>query len=285
MTFYLEGITASSTFGDVQLNVDYVGGTIPMQCIFDLVNVTVFGVNQDGFFSGNQQPDNRAKFVMYDASYNENGQISWDKGWYPVWEAFSGVQYCKYIRDCMEVQGTVFPPRESNPSQYYGNSWDPSDPEPYPPNPVQAKVKFGMTREKIKVSWRIFNGTNQWVADPAPIEWGPDHGQGGLNDGVANIVTNTSHIYFVDAVGLDKRNINELGYGYYVKYINFRNAVNVNIYGDPFQCSDYYRWHSVIKAKPSPDNITVTRARNEVLSFGEHWAVFPNAAPTDHGSW
>jgi hypothetical protein len=70
--FYLEGVTGSGAFRDVDLKATYV----PCDAN-DIVKVTVFEVTLTGLFGyGNQQSDNDKKHSAFKGSSDKNGKIS-----------------------------------------------------------------------------------------------------------------------------------------------------------------------------------------------------------------
>lgn len=286
-TLWLEGQTASDAFRDVELHVDYVGGNIPMLCTFDTVNVTVFGVTQTGIFAGEQQPDNPKlhSSTAPKGSKDENGQISWDLPKYINLKTTTGIDYCEYFHDCMEMQGTVKPPRDANPSAYYGTAQHADDPTippapPIFPAPPLGYVTFEQHREVFAAAWKK-KGTGAWEVKDLPNNipprfWSDDWSHSNYQTTQANIVTSASHIYFIDNPGYDQKNHAGFDLDRLEYYANFRNAAFIKFYGGTFQLSDWARWHAKILLVPK-DATTLKRDPNtSSQDFGGGWIDVPS---------
>jgi len=103
-TLYVEGVSGSSTFRDVELKATWLPKSFS-----DFVKVTVFEVDLTGKFGfGGQQLDNEVKHSYFEGSSDNNGKISWDDG-NGNGEYGDPDPNCKYFHNCMECQGTVSP--------------------------------------------------------------------------------------------------------------------------------------------------------------------------------
>lgn len=284
--FYLEGLTASASFGDVPLTAEYLGGDIPMDCYTDTVDVTVFGVNQTGLFTGAQQADDPRLHSMTapKGSKDENGQISWDLQKYIDLKTNTGIDYCVYFHDCMEMQGTVKPPRDANPSVYYGlatHADDPTIPEAPPPFPAPPPglVTFEQHREAYIAAWKKVEG-GEWTVKSLPNSyqarvWSDDWTN--FTATQANIVTTASsgsHLYFIDNPGYDKKE-HSIGLDYLLYYANLRNATYITFYGEKFQVSDWVRWHTKLDLIPKDANTLTRHPNTQSQDFGTGWIPVP----------
>lgn len=295
--FWLEGRSASSAFKDVDLKAEYVGNNINMPSLTDTVKVTVFGVTQqaicagDGGLPGEQQKDDKFRFsaatvngLPRKLSQDEVGKISWDLPSYIGWETTPppgkpAGEYCQYFTNCMEMQGTVSPPRDTRDSTYYGSAEDPSNPGAPPPAPITPSIVFSQKREANGYSY-MKKGNAAWVSNlPGHLtvgEWKPDNDESAQS----NKPTMTSHIYYDDAPCYIKKDTTELDYMQYC--LNFKNAVYVKIYGLDFMCSDYGRWYSQMYLKPNPNNRSVlTRAVPNYQILKSGWETLPTPKPDD----
>jgi hypothetical protein len=257
----------------------------------DTVNVTVFGVNQEGIYSGNQQDDYYDRFSAYRRSYNENGRISWDLPKYvalaaPIAQGGDGIEYCQYFADCMEMQGTVSPPRSSYVDPYYGAANDPRYPEYNQGGYQPGLVSFRQYREKYQQSWYFNVATNSWnpVYTDTAFKWVPDVQVRPSNPneytGETSNPSYDNHIYYIDGPGLETQTLPDILF--IQKYVNFRNYVNINIYGLQFQCSDFSRWHTQLLVKRVVANLLV-RANIEYNSPAASWMNI--VMRTDQANW
>lgn len=294
--FFLEGLEASAAFRDVQLRVEYVGGNITMLTTVDIVNITVIGVTQQAFMNGPQHADNKFRFSNITvngqsrkASRDENGIISWDTGMYPTWSMNppqgEGIDYCQYFANCMEMQGTVQPPRDVRDSVYYGFADDPSDPQPPPLVLNQPLVKFIQDREAYGVGYAK-KGNNPWTIVMAPhleaYKWKPDNNLTAQH----NIPTMSSHIYYSDSPIYIQKTDNQLDYYQYI--LSYRNRVSVEIYGSTLMCSDWAKWYSQMCLKPKPNQPGfLTRANSQYQILADEWYTIPtqHPHPLDIANW
>lgn len=292
MTFYLEGITASTAFRDVELKAEYVGNDITMNSYTDTVKVSVIGVTQTGIFSGNQQNDYYDRFSFYRVSYDENGRISWDLQKYmdlalPVAQGGAGIEYCQYFANCMEMQGTVSPPRTSYVDIYYGAANDPRYPEYNNGGYPAGLLSFRQSREKYQQSWYYNTSTDslnpaytdtafKWTSDNELRPTNPNE-----NNGESSNPSYDNHIYYNDGPGWKSQTApNDVKY--IQQYKNFRNLVEVNIYGLSFQCSDFAKWHSQLLIKRTLGDLLV-RANIEYITPAAGWMNI--AMRSDQANW
>ncbi|MFT3881174.1 MAG: hypothetical protein QM703_16110 [Gemmatales bacterium] len=223
-TFWLEGQEASTAFRDGSLVAEYTPDCLhnttkrvisPMLKTSDEVKVTVLGVTNTGIYSGGQQEDNDARFsdtinVSTRCSYDEDGQMSWDLPQYMnAPPAGYGASWCKYFHDCIEIQGTVSPPRDDNPSQYYGwtdDGWTEGGCIPRPDPLPASLVNFSYSQKVIGITWEKFDSEAFWkVSGPrsgepgegpggSPGQWVPDDPISGAQSVVPSL---TDHIYMI----------------------------------------------------------------------------------------
>lgn len=289
------------------LKAEYVGGNIPLAKTTDTVKVTVFGVTQTPIFTNAQQPDDPKRFSLAvpPVSHDENGQISWDLPNYLAWSNGNPpTDFCRFFANAMEMQSTVKPPRDANPSVYYGTATHDNDwsipaipPNPGDPPPIPGTVMFtqerwlylqGWVRTTTDIAWKSILPEGQ----AAPV-WTDDFTQ--FTSTQANVVTlasSGSHLYFPDGPGYTGKDRNEFSYAQF--YWDFRNAVYIKFYGEKFMVSNWSQWHSVMFLKPK-DAQTLTRAPNVPAAppapakvrqdLGAGWITKPITRDDDFLNW
>ena len=239
---YLEGVSGSSEFKDVELKATY----LPCDAN-DIVKITVFEVTLTGFFGfGDMQADNDTSFSAWRASSDHDGKISRDDA------NADGIKgdndpCCMYFRNCMECQGTVKPSGVSDQVTFdfvryrWGKWW----------------IKFG------EEAWELKDNSTPWTFDDPDDN--PD-----LSDEDQE-PSETNHIYHIDGPGWGKWS--RQWCDYFAQKVNFREFVNVEIYGVNYQCSDYYKWHSQIYLKPYEGEYRVTRDSMNKQKLESSWII------------
>lgn len=240
---YLEGISGSAEFRDVELKATWLPRDFS-----DMVNVTVFEVDLTGLFDFGPQQDpneNDKRHSTFKNSSDKNGKISWDDA------NADGIKVdndpnCEYFSNCMECQGTV------------------------KPSGVTNQVQFNIKRLKWYRIWeKLQGGSWQLVKDWTP--WTNDD----LWDGDEDLTpSGTNHIYSLDGPGAiyNTRSVTD----YFTCIGDFREWVIVNIDSTWYQCSNYYKWHSKMYAKPKDANY-LTRDSMSLQQLGEGWIAVPNS--------
>ncbi len=297
MTFWLEGVVASTAFRDQEIKVEYVGGNIAMDKTVDTVKLTVIGVSQTGLFTGAQKADDKNWFsrdnendnTLKRYSFNEYGKISWDMPDYlqmaePVNQGGLGKEYCMHYHNCMTVQGNPSPPRDADNSVYYGWTENPNNYNNPQPNPATIPlVIFDLKREVYGARWERVKATEEWrTARPLWVQnriWSDDELQ--IDTSKTIVPTYLNNLYFNDAPGHSGNSSKVIDYTQ--EYYNFRNWVTVKIYTDIFIVSDMYKWHSQILTKPNGDYST--RAINAFQKLAAGWIDVPQTYREDIETW
>ncbi|MCK4787229.1 MAG: hypothetical protein KAV87_25945 [Desulfobacteraceae bacterium] len=234
-TLYLEGVSGSSDFNDVELKATY----LPCDAN-DIIKVTVFEVDLDGKFGfGPQQGDNERRHRFFQGSSDKNGKISWDDA------NADGVKddndpNCEYFRNCMECQGTV------------------------KPSGVTTEVEFDFDRKCWVRMWYSSNGID-WELELDKTPWQPDDG-GDVDEDQSPSPLN--HIYQIDGPGLTWR---VRPPNYVVHVGDFKEWVMVKIDGSWYQCSDYYKWYSKVRTQPKGSTWYITRVHIYLQLLGSSW--------------
>jgi hypothetical protein len=239
---YLEGISGSGAFRDVELKAMY-----SLCNAEDIVKVTVFEVTLAGLFGfGDQQEDNDKKFSAFKLSSDKNGKISWDDA------NGDGVKgdldlNCEFFHDCIECQGTV------NPSG------------------VTNEAQFDIKRDKWRRIWeKLVGGSWTLVSDATP--WQSDDLTNDDEDLSPSVM---DHIYSIDGPGASYRS-RSVTADYFARIGDFREWVIVNIDGAWYQCSNYYKWHSKIYTEPK-DETNLTRDSTNLQQLGSGWITVPDS--------
>jgi hypothetical protein len=243
---YLEGISGSGGFRDVDLKATYVpcGSN-------DTVKVTVFEVTLDGLFGfGPQQsPDeNDKRHRFFKGSSDKNGKISWDDA---NADGNKGDEdpNCQYFCNCMECQGTV------------------------KPSGVTNEVNFDIKRDRWAKCWKK-KGSEEWEIPPM-VDSTPWQDDDSWNNDEDLTPSATNHIYSTDSPGFDYKDI-ELELDSVAMIGDFREWVIVSIDGSWYQCSNYYKWHTKTITKPKNDTeMTRTYILSQLLGGG--WIVVPDS--------
>ena len=247
--YYLEGISGSSNFRDVELKATWSVDS----SIKDIVKITVFELYLTGFFSyGNQQNDNDKKMHNFlPGSSDKCGMISWDDANGNGTPEGSGDMdsNCRYFGNCMELQGTV------NPSG------------------VTNEVEFNFEREKYGKEWKKIEGDESWSHVHNWSSWDPDDM---ANDEDEDVSPDNDHIYQLDIPGflVRLRTILDIDGDYKALVINLKQRVMVKIDGVWYQCSNYYKWHSQTYTKPK-DSTYMTRDDVNKQKLGSGWISIP----------
>jgi hypothetical protein len=89
-----------------------------------------------------------------------------------------------------------------------------------------------------------------------------------------------NHIYHTDAPRIQTP-IRDLNWDFIATIGDFKEWVIVEIDGSPYQCSDYYKWHSKIYTEPEdpndPNNLDMTRSEWELQQLGSAWITVPDS--------
>ncbi len=242
---YLEGISGSSEFRDVNLVATYV----PCNAN-DIVKVTVFEVDCNGLFGyGPQQNDDEIRHSSwtYPGSSDKNGKISWDDA------NADGVKgdndpNCKHFHNCMELQGTV------------------------KPSGVIDEVEFDFYRETWYRAWKRKEGGN-WLFTKGgyTLAWTDDE----IETDEDLTPSDNDHIYQTDGPGWTNK---ERGptWDYLAQIADFRERVRVKIDGTWYWCSDFYKWHTKCYTKPKDEDY-MTRDAVSLQKLGEGWITVPDS--------
>jgi hypothetical protein len=239
---YLEGVSGSSTFKDVELKATWLPKSFS-----DSVNVTVFEVDLTGRFGyGSQAWDNDKKHSenIWKLSSDKNGRISWDDA---NADGAKGDMdpNCEYFHNCMECQGTV------------------------KPSGVTNEVQFDIKRDKWRKYWDKFEG-DEWQLSGDATPWQTDDSSNSDEDLTPSVL---NHIYSIDGPGYPgKSRI----YDYRAYIGDFREWVMVEIDGTAYQCSDYYKWHSQMYLKWKNDT-EMTRDSLGLQKLSAGWITVPDS--------
>lgn len=200
---YIEGVSGSSTFKDVELEATWL-----TKSFSDTVKVTAFEVDLTGFFGfGPQQNDNDKEHSSFQGSSDTNGKISWDDANADGTKGDNDPN-CEYFRNCMECQGTV------------------------KPSGVTSQVHFDFDRKCWARMWFSENAID-WDLERDKTPWQPDDG-GDVDEDQSPSPSN--HIYQIDGPGLTWR----VWPPKYVSHVgDFKEWVMVKIDESWYQCSDY----------------------------------------------
>ena len=242
--FYLEGVSGSGAFRDVDLKATYVpcGAN-------DTVKVTVFEVTLAGLFGfGPQQEDNDKKHskMPTKGSSDKNGKISWDDANADGIKGDNDTN-CEYFHNCMEDQGTV------------------------KPSGVTTEVEFDFYRETWYRAWKKKEGGDWLFVHGYTLAWTGDEFQGDED----LIPSGDNHIYQTDGPGWATRDRGAT-WDYLAQIGDFRDRVRVKIDGAWYWCSDFYKWHTKCYTKPKDVNY-MTRDVMELQQLGSGWITVPDA--------
>ena len=239
---YLEGVSGSSAFKDVELKATWLPKSFN-----DFVKVTVFEVDLTGKFGfGSQQEDNDKKHSesIPKNSSDKNGKISWDDANADGTKGDMDTN-CEYFHNCMECQGTI------------------------KPSGVTNEVQFDIKRDKWRKTWIKFE-EGEWQLSGDATPWENDD----LWDTDEDLTPSPSnHIYSVDGPGYPgKSRI----YDYRAYIGDFREWVKVKIDGTWYQCSDYYKWHSQMYLEWKNDT-EITRDSLGLQKLSAGWITVPDS--------
>ena len=241
-TLYLEGVSGSSTFRDVELKATY----LPCDAN-DIVKITVFEVTLTGLFGfGGQQADNDKKHSSFQGSSDKNGRISWDDANGDGTKGDNDPN-CEYFHNCMECQGTV------------------------KPSGVTTQVEFDIKRDRWAKSWKKLEGGG-WNLIDNSTPWTDDDPVNGDEDLTPSA---NDHIYHIDGPGFGNKNRGPT-WDYLAMIGDFREWVMIKIDGTWYQCSDYYKWHTKCYTKPK-DATDMTRDSLILQQLGSGWITVPNS--------
>jgi len=241
---YLEGVSGSSTFKDVELKATWLPYSFN-----DIVKITVFEVELTGLFGyGNQQDDNDKKHSTFRGSSDKNGKISWDDA------NADGIKgdndpNCEYFHNCMEFQGAV----------------KPSD--------VTNEVVFDIKRKKWVKVWQKLEDANEW-GDPV-VNWTPWQDDDQTNNDEDLTPSGANHIYSLDGPGFAAKE-RTATYDCRAYIGNFREWVMVEINSTWYQCSDYSKWHTKLYTEPKDDDY-MTRDALGLQQLGSGWITVPDS--------
>lgn len=237
---YLEGVSGSSTFKDIELKATWLPKNFS-----DVVKVTVFEVDLTGLFGfGSQQGDNDKKHSVFKTSSDKNGKISWDDANADGTKGDMDSN-CEYFHNCMECQGTV------------------------KPSGVTNEVQFDIKREKWRKIWEKQVG-GQWQLVSNSTPWQTDDSTNSDEDLTPS---GTNHIYSIDGPGAGYRMRSVCDYFAYIG--DFKEWVMVSIDSNWYQCSNYYKWHSKCYTEPKDVNY-LTRDALSLQQLGSGWITVPS---------
>ncbi len=232
---YLEGVSGSGAFRDVDLKATYVpcGAN-------DTVKVTVFEVTLTGLFGfGNQQADCSVKHSTFDGSSDKNGKISWDDANADGTKGDNDTN-CEYFHNCMECQGTV------------------------KPSGVTTEAEFDFDRKCWARMWVSPDGYD-WDLDQDKTPWYPDDLR---EDDEDKTVSSNDHLYQTDGPGLPW---NDRPPNYVSHVADLKEWVMIKIDGSWYQCSNYYKWHSKVQTQPKGITSYITREDMAYQRLGSGW--------------
>lgn len=251
-TLYLEGVSGSSEFADVNLIATY----LPCDAN-DIIKVTVFEVDCSGLFGyDDQQNDNDIEFHTLKASSDKVGKISWDdaNGNGDVNDPNDTDPNCEFFHNCMELQGTI------------------------KPSGVTTEVQFDITRKKWRRKWAgSLDGEEvTWSPfDPPPNSWEDDFTMPHPDLDKDLTPSDANHIYQSDPPGLNSKMRFPGVLDYFVQTMNFKQWIDVKIDGIWYQCSDYYKWHSQVYLRPKNET-ELTRHFWNRQKLNKGWITIPN---------
>jgi hypothetical protein len=238
---YLEGISGSGGFRDVDLKATY------LPCgSKDTVKVTVFEVTLTGLFGfGPQQPieENDKRHSFFQGSSDKNGKISWDDANADGTKGDLDTN-CEYFHNCMECQGTV------------------------KPSGVTNQVEFDFDRKCWSRMWTS-EDRYDWDLEWDKTPWYPDDLR---EDDEDKTVSSEDHIYQTDGPGLTW---DDCPPNYVSHVANLKEWVRVKIDGSWYQCSNYYKWHSKVQTQPKGSTGYITREDMAYQRLGSGW-IFVN---------
>ena len=269
-TLWLEGQLASAAFLDTTLRIDYVGAQghmISMPKKFDETKVTVFGVTTEGKYGpGGKTDDNDFSFTNANMSNNKLGIISFDGA--------NPDLITHYFHNCMEMQGTVQPPLDTNSQYPYGYNMPP----PLPGDPDYV-VTFDANREYFGTINKLMKASNTWEHQTGfnEFQWTDDvYRPDVLGGGRDNTISTNSHIYYSDAPGCNDNDTME--FTKFQQVYNFRNYFLVSFYGVSRMASDMARWHSQVVLITNPNDASkLTRDADNKQKLGDGWITIPTA--------
>jgi len=239
VTLYLEGLSASDQFRDIELRAEY---TEAPDAAFDVVKVTCFEATAlAGFFDGPQQGDNDKKHHLFGHSSDVNGIISWD----------DPDPNCEYFHNCMEFRATVKPAG------------------------IAGEVQFDIGRHKWRRGWYKVEGHDWYLASPPSTNPPPWRDDDATNNDEDLSPSASAHIYSLDGPGYPVKQRNPWVYDYLAHIADYREFVRVKIGSQWYRCSDFYKWHAQIYIKPK-DAAYLTRDVPERQKLGGGWITIPN---------
>jgi hypothetical protein len=227
ITLYMEGQAGTATFRAVELKGVYTGSTPNVGP--DKVHVTVFEVNLNGLFDGNQQGDCDKRHKDLGGSNDRNGKISYDDA---DGNGKTGDldNLCVCFRNTMEDQGTV------------------------QPKGISGQVEFDFKRELRGKGWVVPNGEANWRLGLNKMDkWYADERQ----DAEDNTPSSGDHIYQIDGPGYLVAS--NFPFDLDFDAVIFRDWAMVKLYGTWYRSSGYLRWHHQIYVKPRIDDPTLLR--------------------------
>jgi len=263
---YLEGISGSKEFRDVELKAAFSAGGSTIH--EDVVKVTVFEVHLEGLYGfGPQQEDNEKHFdgttaspPLQPVSSNHAGRISWDD------KNADGIKVdfdpnCQYFANCMECQGTVDP-----------NGFV-VDPNGLVVDPDSSQNEFDFYIKQDAWARTIMLKGGVWITtDPNKNKWKPDSS---LGDRRAQDCTpsDKNHVYAIDGPGTDL--IRSTSITHYVQTADFKQAAKIKIDGVWYQCSNFHKWHTRLSTTKQQNGL-FTRTNMIYQKLGDGWITVPD---------
>ncbi len=246
-TFYVEGVSGSAAFRDLELKATYSEDPT----LTDKAKVTVFEVTLTGKFAGAQQADNDVHHSAFGGSSDMNGCISWDDA---NGDGTKGDldPNCLYFHNCMEVQGHT---------------------KPSAIDVQRDGVAFLFKQDKGRRRWRWNQGggagelriAGPWAADDPPAQ---------MMDVTPSIEGHLflDNVYVVDGPGYRTK---DRPYDYVFYVGDFRDRVLVQIGGSWYQCSGWYKWHAQLRMEPkNATELTRSDPALQLLDVG--WISLPD---------
>ncbi len=250
LTIYVEGVSGSAAFRDVELKATYSEGDTT---VTDKAKVTVFKVTLTGIFAGEQQSDNDVHHSTFGGSSDMNGLISWDDAdgdGVPEGEGDMDPN-CEYFHNCMEDKGTV------------------------KPSGVVAQVSLDFVRYMQLKFWERNEG-HDWGEPVEETEgWELDDFHQGDEDLTPSEEDHIflNNIYPADGPGFVTKSRPPAS-DYMVHVDDFKEMATVKIGGISYQCSDWYKWHSRVQVKPKGPS-DLTRDDPALQQLGAGWVAIP----------
>lgn len=254
---FLEGQSGSASFQDVEVKIQYRLNNKDVKGETDRVKVTVFEVIPltGNFGFGPQSTENNKKHSMFNASNDKCGKISWDDA------NGDGTKndndpFCQYFCNCMECRGTV------------------------KPTGVVAEVEFHWLRDLYRKIWKKKVG-GAWAIESDKTPWEPDdHANHTDEDNTPSTTAGKKdYIFQLDAPRLLFKTTTA-SWDYLAYIGDFRDRVEVKIYGQWYQCSDFYKWHAQLYTMPKPNDApNMTRTALDEQKLGQGWITIPANPP------